>query len=164
MTRTDYIAKYSKAVIDSTRGKGLFPSVVMAQAILESANANGQPGESTLARKYNNHFGIKADKGWNGKKVNLRTGEVLKGKNYTILDYFRVYDKAEDSFADRTDFLLTNSRYKKAGVFDAPTPEAQAEALQKAGYATDPLYAMKLKILIQANNLKELDAKAQKKE
>lgn len=162
MTRRDYIEKYTHAAIDSTKGNGLFPSLVMAQAILESSDKYGQPGESHLAKHYNNHFGIKADKGWKGKKVNLKTGEVLENKAVTIMDYFRVYEHALQSFVDRNDFLINNSRYRKAGVFDAPTPEKQADTLQKAGYATDPAYAAKLKNLIQTYNLKELDELAKK--
>lgn len=162
MTRAQYIKLFTDAVVDSTKGNGLFPSVVMAQAILESSDRSGQAGNSLLARKYNNHFGIKADKTWQGKKVNLATGEVFSSKSVIVQDYFRVYDHPGQSFKDRAAFLVSNPRYYKAGVFRATTPEEQADALQKAGYATDPAYAAKLKALIDVHDLKQLDKLSKK--
>lgn len=164
MTRAEYIAKYGKYAIESTKGKGLFPSVLMAQAILESSDANGVPGASTLAKQYNNHFGVKADKSWKGKSINLKTREVFDNKSVIIKDGFRVYENPLQSFIDRNEFLARNSRYKTAGVFVAKTPEEQAEALQRAGYATDPNYANTLKALIRTLKLKELDEQAKKNE
>ena len=164
MTRQDYITKFAKAVIDSVRGIALFPSVLMAQAILESSNQYGQPGENRLAKFYNNHFGIKADPSWKGKKVNMKTGEVYSGQAVTIMALFRVYDHAADSFRDRNKFLIENHNYQRAGVFTAKTPEEQAERLQAAGYATDPHYANKIKALINMLHLKNLDIEATKKD
>lgn len=164
MTRAEYIAKFGKYAIESTKGKGLFPSVLMAQAILESSDSNGVPGASTLAKAYNNHFGVKADKAWKGKSINLKTREVFDNKSVIIKDGFRVYDNPLQSFIDRNEFLARNSRYKTAGVFAAKTAEEQAEALQRAGYATDPNYANTLKALIRTLKLKELDDLAKKNE
>lgn len=162
MTREEYIAKFKEVVIDSVKGTGLFPSVMMAQAILESANKYGQPGASELASEYNNHFGIKADSKWKGKKVNLKTREVYDGKSVMEGHFFRVYENPALSFKDRNQFLIANPRYRKAGVFTASTPEGQAEALHKAGYATDPAYAQLIKFLIKKYKLKELDREAKK--
>jgi flagellum-specific peptidoglycan hydrolase FlgJ len=157
MTRQEYIEQFKKVVKDAVKGTGLFPSLMMAQAILESSDKNGVPGNSSLARLYNNHFGIKADKSWTCKKVNLQTREVFDGKEVMIGDYFRVYDDAAQSFKDRIQFLKKNTRYAKAGVFTAKTPEEQAQALKAAGYATDPNYATVLSALINRLSLRELD-------
>lgn len=157
MTRDEYVKKFEGTVQDAVKGTGLFASLMMAQAILESSDAKGVPGNSTLARIHNNHFGIKADKAWLGPKVNLKTREVLDGKETVIGDFFRVYEDATQSFRDRVTFLKRNTRYTKAGVFIAKTPGDQAEALQKAGYATDPQYASILKRLIASLKLERLD-------
>ncbi len=157
MTRQEYILEYTPFVLYSTVGTGLFPSVMMAQAILESSDKNGVPGNSTLARIYNNHFGIKADKSWLGRKVNLKTREVLNGKTVVTGDYFRVYDHELQSFNDRVQFLLRNKRYASAGVFRAKTPDQQATCLQLAGYATDPEYAAKVISIVVKYGLEELD-------
>lgn len=81
MSREEFIDKYRDWAISSTYGTGIFPSVKMAQAIIESASSRGVPGESSLADKYNNFFGIKSSgSDWKGKSVNLSTGEFIDGK------------------------------------------------------------------------------------
>jgi len=157
--RQEYIKTFSDVAIKAAKGTGLFPSLFLAQAILESAN-----GKSLLASKYNNHFGIKASKGWTGKVIGINTREVINGQDVYVKANFRWYDNPLDSFSDRAKFLLQNPRYKNAGVFTAKTPEQQAEALQKAGYATDPNYAKLLSVIIGKYNLKLLDEIAKKKE
>lgn len=156
--RLDYIKKFTNVAIKAAKGTGLFPSLFLAQAILESAN-----GKSLLASKYNNHFGIKASKGWTGKVVAINTREVINGQEIYVKANFRYYNNPLESFKDRVKFLLQNRRYKKAGVFTAPTPEQQAQALQKAGYATDPNYSKLLSAIIKKHNLKTLDAITKKK-
>ena len=46
-----------------------------------------------------------------------------------------------DSIKDYVNFLISNPRYHKAGVFEAKTVKSQAQALKDAGYATAPNYA-----------------------
>ena len=156
--RADYIKQFTIAVVNAAKGTGLFPSLFMAQAILESGN-----GQSSLAKKYNNHFGIKASKDWKGKVIDMKTREVFNGNEVFIKDGFRWYTNPLDSFKDRVDFLKKNQRYAKHGVFTAKFPEEQADALQRAGYATDPNYANTLKMLIAKYNLKVLDSMEVKK-
>lgn len=157
MTRIEYIVRYGPHVVEQLKGTKLFPSVMLAQAILESANKNGVPGASLLASKYNNHFGIKAGNAWMGEKVPLYTKEFTNGLMNTVVDWFRVYRSALDSFDDRIHFLLSNLRYVKGGVFDAKDAAAQAKALQRSGYATDPRYASKLIRLIKRLHLETID-------
>lgn len=157
MTRQEYIKKYTPIVLEVTKGTNLFPSVNMAQAILESSDSKGIPGNSTLARVYNNHFGIKDSKDWTGKTVNLKTGEVINGKYGIITDSFRVYENATDSFRDRVKFLIENKRYTNA--LKAKTPSEQSFLLEKAGYATAPNYNETIDYLIKSLNLLILDQK-----
>ncbi len=152
MSRQEYIDLFKKYVLSATKGTGLFPSVMMAQAILESGDGN-----SELARKYNNHFGIKSDASWKGDTINMNTGEYFDG-NYTMInDGFRVYEDPKDSFFDRVQFLQENPRYTKHGVFTAESPETQVHALQNAGYSTSPNYATTLLNIIGQYNLTSLD-------
>lgn len=152
MTRQEYIDKIAPIAQDACKGTGLFPSLMIAQAIVESNNGN-----SLLARVYNNHFGIKAN-GWQGRVVLLKTREVYNGASCFIKDGFRVYDSIKQGFQDRNRFLSVNPRYGNAGVFNASTPEEQAEAFQKAGYATDPNYAKLLIAVINGSGqLKKFD-------
>lgn len=115
---------------------GIFPSVTIAQAILESGW-----GKSGLAIEGKNLFGIKADSSWKGATMNLPTQEEVNGGMITIIAKWRVYPSWNDSVRDHTKFLLENSNYRNAGVFKAKSYEEQAHALKKAGYATESNYA-----------------------
>lgn len=157
MSRPEFIDAFAGIVKESAKGTGLFPSLFMAQAILESSDYHGVPGNSTLAAKHNNYFGVKASKGWTGQTVIMPTHEVIGGKSVIVQAPFRKYSTPLDSFKDRVQFLLRNKNYAKAGVFKATTPEAQAHDLKLAGYATDPQYPNKLINLINKYNLKTLD-------
>ncbi len=159
MTRDQYIKKFDSTAIYSTMGTGLFPSVMIAQGILESSDRNGKVANSILAREYHNHFGIKASKSWEGDTVSIRTGEYIAGQYKTIKDEFRAYKSPKESFKDRVKFLQENPRYTKGGVFTANSPQAQAWALQNSGYATSPTYAKTLINLIEKHDLEELDTR-----
>lgn len=152
MDKLSFIRTFSPMVIQASQDSGLFPSVMMAQAALESGW-----GESRLAKLYNNFFGIKADKAWKGEQVILSTQEYISGELVTVQDGFRVYPTPLDSFLDRARFLRRNPRY--VNVFLSGSPQQQAQRLQAAGYATDPNYAAKLISTIVANDLMALDIK-----
>ena len=111
----------------------------------------------------NNMFGIKAagkkSPYWSGAAIKADTTEFIQGESGTYNLAFRKYDSIEASIRDHTNFLQVNSRYTKAGVFSAKTPEDQAIALQNAGYATAPNYASQLISVINSYNLKTLDQK-----
>ncbi len=153
--QTDFIAKYQNSVIEACAGSGIFPSVKMAQACLETGYGNHI--------FHNNMFGIKAAGAqgpyWNGTAAVGNTTEVINGQsgNYNLA--FRVYTTVADSIRDHTYFLQNNARYANHGVFTADTPQAQCDALQAAGYATDPNYASTLKSIIKSYNLERLDQK-----
>ena len=146
MTREEFKNKYYNFALSATQGSGLNPILIIAQAWLESAG-----GKSLLSTKYNNFFGVKATKSWQGKTVNLRTREQTKeGKEFFITAPFRVYNSPYESFVEQIKFLKNNPRYKNAGLFSYPDNiSKQAETLQKAGYATDINYS---KLLTQISN------------
>ncbi len=156
---SNYIAQYSQDMVDACYNTGLFPSVMMAQGILESGN-----GKSVLAKKYNNHFGIKCDCKLcpcyvTGSNVSMSSTEYDKNNNpYQQVSSFRTYTNPFDSFVDRVAFLKKYPRYTNAGVFIAKTPQEQTQALQDAGYATSQTYAAELNKLISDFNLEQLDS------
>lgn len=153
MTPSDFKKKFGDAFAVACLGTGLFPSVKMAQAALESGWGEKAAG--------NNLFGIKASGKytpyWHGAYVTSRTSEWT-GSGYTgQTSKFRKYATIGDSIKDHTLFLQQYSRYAK--VFTASTPEEQARALQAAGYATDPNYSSKLISIINTYNFKDYDKK-----
>jgi len=160
MTRIEFISKYKKDVVDSVCGTGIFPSVKMAQMIIEGADSKGVAGNGITFVQANNAFGIKQGIGWTGPTKTFNTP-----KNGKPVSVFRVYPSIKDSIIDHTKFLQVNSRYTKAGVFTAKTPKEQTDALAKAGYSekTYPQYATGLNAIITQYNLKELDGECEKK-
>jgi len=159
LSRQEFINDFAHSIRSASKGTGLFPSLFMAQAILESSSSKGVPAGSSLAKEGNNLFGIKADKSWKGEVITKRTREVDKnGKEYFIITNFRKYNNPDSSIKDRVSFLLQNKRYFNAGVFNSKTPYEQANALQRAGYATDPLYAKLLANIINKYDLTTLDS------
>ena len=151
MTREQFIKSYYNTAKSLTAGTGIYPEVMLAQAILESSgkvNGTWLVGQSLLSRTANNYFGIKSSAGWKGETISLKTGEVVNGQRVTVTGVFRKYPTIADSFKDYIKFLQVNPRYTAAGVFTAANPEAQTAALQKAGYATDPNYSSLLNSII----------------
>lgn len=146
--KQSFIDTYKDAAIRACEGTALFPSVMMAQGLLESGF-----GKSKLAAKYNNFFGIKANSAWTGQKVYLKNGANDPNK----YSYYRVYPSAEASFRDRVKFLQENPRYTKNGVFSAKTPREQIQAMKNAGYAEDLNYVAKIMREISDYGLTALD-------
>ena len=152
-TEVKFIASILPGALASYKKYKIFPSVIIAQAILESGW-----GQSGLTKKGNNLFGIKSSSAWKGESVNMRTAEYTKSNSkYYINADFRKYDTLSDSILDHGKFLVENSRYAKHGVFTAKNSSKQAFALQRAGYATSPIYAVQLISLIQRYNLDRYD-------
>jgi len=143
LTREAFVFKYYPFVKKITQGTGIFPQILLAQAIIESqGNIGGHMyvGASKLADKYNNYFGIKASSKWKGPVVDMKTGEVINSQNVTVTSKFRVYSTPEDSMRDFVKFLQENKRYREAGVFEAESYADQALKIAAAGYATNESY------------------------
>ena len=60
----NYIERYKGMAIDQMLRYKIPASITLAQGLLESG-----AGTSTLARKANNHFGIKCGRAWKGPYV-----------------------------------------------------------------------------------------------
>ena len=143
ITRNEYITKYKdEAIYQMTKYK-IPASITLAQGILESGDGN-----SELAKKSNNHFGIKCHSNWEGDRVYHNDDK----KN----ECFRKYNQVKDSFDDHSEFLL-KPRY--AALFEYPLTDYKswARGLKKAGYATNPNYAKLLIKIIKENDLDQFD-------
>ena len=142
--RENYIAQYKAVAIREMKLYNIPASITLAQGILESGD-----GQSRLATKANNHFGIKCHNDWTGKKIYHDDDK----KN----ECFRSYKHAEESYRDHSIFLSTRSRY--AGLFELDRTDYKgwAKGLKKAGYATSPTYASALINLIETWELHQYD-------
>ncbi|MCE3002955.1 MAG: glucosaminidase domain-containing protein [Xanthomonadaceae bacterium] len=124
---------------------GVDPRMLVAQAALETGW-----GRSVMrgpdGRPSHNLFGIKATGGWQGAAVSHGMVEFRGGVMQRERASFRAYGSVGESFADYVRLVRDNPRYREAVA--AGTDGARfAEALERAGYATDPQYAEKLKAI-----------------
>src|SRR5690606_33356082 len=94
-----------------------------------------------------NLFNIKAGESWGGDKVNVQTLEYTQGVAQQERADFRRYNNYAESFADYVRLLQTNPRYQHA-LAAGQDAGSYADELQKAGYATDPAYAAKIKNIL----------------
>lgn len=121
---------------------GVDPDLLIAQAALETGW-----GKSIIADQNgvssHNLFNIKADPSWHGQRITRETQEYQNGQVINQNAEFRAYDSFQHSFNDYIDFLQSNPRYQTA-LKTTDNPEQFINALQQAGYATDPSYADKV--------------------
>jgi len=153
ISQQQFFKNISVGAIQTHKKNGIFASITLAQAMLESGT-----GSSALTSKANNLFGVKAYN-WNGKTIQMMTKEHVQGIDVYVLAAFRAYDNWNESIQDHANFLMLNRTYAEHGVFTSETYEQQAQALQNAGYATDPNYATSLITLIKQYNLEKYDTK-----
>lgn len=142
-----YIKNYTDLAINNMREFKIPASITMAQALLESGY-----GESELAKKSNNHFGIKCKSYWKGERV--YHDDDAKG------ECFRKYSTVNDSFIDHGLFLTSNQRYSGLFKLKADDYKGWAKGLKAAGYATNPKYPELLINMVELYKLNKLDDKA----
>lgn len=139
-----YILTYYPVAVEHMTKHKIPASITLAQAILE-----GGAGRSSLVEEGNNHFGVKAGRGWTGRTVRaFDDGEWCE---------FRAYDSDLESYEDHSQFLLVNRRYSSLFELDITDYRGWARGLKRAGYATDPDYANKLISIIERYNLQQYD-------
>jgi flagellar protein FlgJ len=148
---TDSAAEFknrmAKHAAEASRTTGVPAHLMLGQAALESGwgkrelkAADGTPS--------NNLFGIKATGNWDGKVVEATTTEYIHGVKQKRIEKFRAYDSYADSFKDFANMMSNNPRYNKV-MANLDSVNGYAQAMQSAGYATDPHYATKLASVIQ---------------
>lgn len=142
----DYIRQYHKIAIEEMKRYHIPASITLAQGLLESG-----AGRSELARKSNNHFGIKCGRSWDGRTV--------RADDDAPNECFRAYRHAKDSYRDHSKFLRTGTRYASLFRLKITDYKGWARGLKKAGYATDPRYADRLINIIELYDLDRYDSK-----
>lgn len=139
-------------VAETTAAKlGVDSRVLLSQAALETGW-----GEKVIHRADGsssfNFFNIKADSSWHGAVVTVPTVEYRDGVAVREQAAFRAYDSPQESFADYAQLISNNPRYQHA-LASAADPRAYVQALQRAGYATDPHYAQKVLSVLASDSL-----------
>lgn len=145
-----YIKEYAPLAVEQMKKYKIPASITLAQGLLESG-----AGTSSLARKSNNHFGIKCHSTWRGKKV-YYDDDAPK-------ECFRAYRKVEDSYEDHSKFLTEGARYRFLFDLKMTDYKGWAKGLKKAGYATDRSYANRLITIIEDYELYKYDSQGMSK-
>ena len=139
----DYINRYSQIAIEKMREHRIPASITLAQGILESG-----AGQSELAKKSNNHFGIKCHDDWKGERVYHDDDQKQ--------ECFRKYSKPELSYEDHSQFLK-KKRYESLYSLNVTDYKGWAKGLKACGYATAKDYADRLIELIETYELQQYD-------
>ena len=146
-TVSSFTNKMSSYAQQASNATGLPAQFMLGQAALETGwgkkeikGADGTPS--------NNLFGIKASGNWTGKTVSAVTTEFINGEKQTRVEKFRAYDSYADSFKDFANLISSNPRYQNV-LNNLSNVNSYADAMAKAGYATDPDYAKKLASVIK---------------
>lgn len=139
-TPADFVANVGREAVQAAASLGLSPHLMLAHAALESGWGK-KPIIDAQGNNSHNLFGIKADKGWTGRTVDIITTEYVDGVAQKRVETFRAYDSYADAFADYAQLLAR--RYADATRVGSDAA-AFADRLQDGGYATDPRYAQKL--------------------
>jgi flagellar protein FlgJ len=137
-----FVQQHEQAAAAAERASGIPAAFMLAQAGHESGwgrhaikHADGTPAH--------NLFGIKAGANWKGAVAEVTTTEYVNGEPRRLVQRFRAYANAAESFADYAALMKSQPRYQ--AVLNAGNDaRAFASGLQRAGYATDPRYADKL--------------------
>lgn len=139
----DYINTYKDIAIEEMLRYNIPASITLAQGLIESG-----AGKSELARKGNNHFGIKCHD-W--------TGRTIHHDDDALQECFRAYDSALQSYEDHSKFLRNKPRYASLFHLELTDYKGWAHGLKAAGYATNPKYAYSLINIIETYNLSQYD-------
>lgn len=147
-----FIDRLKNDIVAVCKDYGLYPSVMMAQAIIES-----DWGRSGLAVNANNFFGVKARKGQ--QYVIMPTQEDDgNGNLYWINDAFAKYDNLYESMEGNA-LVLYNNYNLYYGAFRKNTNSYMDATYWLTGrYATDTNYYKTLNRIIEQYGLYQLDA------
>lgn len=143
LSKQEYKLKFEQIALNHQIEYNIPASTTLAQGILESNSGN-----SVLAKKANNHFGIKCHANWNGEKIYM-DDDVAN-------ECFRSYSSAEESYRDHSEILKNGKRYQFLFSYSVDDYKNWAYGLKKAGYATNPEYAELLIKIIEELNLYKL--------
>lgn len=148
---TEFVARVWPYAREVSQATGIPAHFMVAQAALETGWGKSEPRLADGRPSYN-LFGLKAGRGWTGAVAESQTTEFVNGVAQRQAERFRAYGSYAEAFSDYAALLQSTPRY--AAVLGTQDASAFARGLQKAGYATDPMYSSKLERIIGGNTLR----------
>ncbi|MBL5009562.1 glucosaminidase domain-containing protein [Enterococcus lactis] len=155
-TTDQFLKKIADDAQEIGQKEGIYASVMMAQAILESGSGN-----SLLSSEPNhNLFGIKGS--YKESSVTFNTLEQdSSGQSYQIRAQFRKYPSYKESLEDYADLikngLTGNPDFYKPTWKSETKDYKEATKYLEGRYATDRQYSQKLNAIIEAYDLTKYD-------
>lgn len=150
-TQQDFVNRMLPHAVQASQNTGVPPQLMLGQAALESGWGRREIRMADGSNSYN-LFGIKANAGWNGKVAEVMTTEYRNGVAYKQVEKFKAYSSYAEAFQDYANMIGKNPRYAEV-LQQSGDAAGMAQAIQKAGYATDPKYADKLARVMGMMNL-----------
>lgn len=138
----DFVQRMLPHARQASRETGVPTHLLLGQAALESGWGRRTIRNADGSDSYN-LFGIKAGAKWDGPVAAVKTTEYHAGVASKPVEKFRAYAGYADAFRDYAQLLSGNERYAEV-LKQGNDVFGFAQALQDAGYATDPNYADKL--------------------
>jgi flagellar protein FlgJ len=138
----NFVDRMTPFATQASGASGVPTQLILGQAALESGWGKREIRMPDGSNSFN-LFGIKAGASWNGKVAEVMTTEYRNGVAYKQVERFRAYSSYAEAFQDHASLIANNPRYAEV-MQQAGNPAGMAEAMQRAGYATDPNYADKL--------------------
>jgi len=144
LSAAEYCKLYAAEAQRQMKLYGIPASITLAQGMFESGY-----GSSYIAVKANNHFGIKAYRGW--------TGPVVRCDDDASNEPFCKFKTVQEGYEYHSKFLKNNTRYAPLFKLEMTDYKGWAKGLQKCGYATNPKYPDLLCDVIERYNLTQYD-------
>ena len=144
----DFVQQHLASAQRAQSVTGVPADFIVSQAALESGWGKGEIRHADGSPSHN-LFGIKAGAGWRGRTVDVVTTEYENGEAKKVTQKFRAYASYDEAFSDWAQLMRGNPRYG-AVLQNGGSASGFAQALQQAGYATDPRYGEKLKAVMNS--------------
>lgn len=141
-TQQGFVDRMTPYAIQASQATGVPAQLMLGQAALESGWGKREIRMADGSNSFN-LFGIKANTGWGGKTAEILTTEYVNGIPRKQVEKFRAYSSYAEAFQDYAGMMAGNPRYARVLQQDGSIT-GMAQAVQDAGYATDPGYADKL--------------------
>jgi flagellum-specific peptidoglycan hydrolase FlgJ len=141
-TSQSYIEQFKDNAISIMHETGVPASIVLAVAMHESGNGN-----STIATKLNNQFGIKG-----GKTT------VYYKKKRKVRSSYKKYDSVLESFKDFARVMTERKQFSHLGdKFTQYDYKGWAKGIQRSGYCSSKKWASQVIAIIKRYSLDDLD-------
>ena len=141
-TSQSYIEKFKDNAVRIMHESGVPASIILAVAMHESANGN-----SNIAKKLNNQFGMKG-----------YDAHVYYNNNKKVKTYYRRYDSVLESFQDFARIMTERKQFSHLSeTLTHYDYTAWAKGIQRSGYCSSHKWASQVLAIIKKYNLSAFD-------